>query len=299
MKTVYQSILAVIKAILMLLNAIIIPLMVLPCAILRLIPIAPLHHAMTWMIYEILIPIWIDVFTFLLKLGSHTQWHVNINGELRHGGWYFLMSNHRSWIDVLVMMSVVNRKIPMPKFFMKQELLWTLPVIGVICWLLDFPFMKRHTKAYIKKHPEQRYQDIETTRKKCEIFKTQPVTVVNYVEGTRFTPEKHQRQRSSFRYLLSPKAGGMAFTLVALEDVLHQIIDVTVYYLPEQQTLWDILCGKVDDIFIDLEVLPIPETLRGDYYKDIEFKKQFQRWLNQRWKHKDEKIHRMIKERTS
>lgn len=288
--------LAILKAILMVANAVIIPLVVLPMAVLRLIPISLWRRCLDWVIFTLLVPIWLDIFYFLLRLGCQTQWIVEIEGELNRKGWYFMMSNHRSWLDILVVMSLVNRKIPAPKFFIKQELLWQLPIIGLACWFLDFPFMKRHSKEYIKQHPEQRLEDIETTRKRCEIFKTEPVTIVNYLEGTRFTEEKHRKRNSPYQYLLSPKAGGMAFTFAALDGVLHDIIDVTVYYLPEKHNLWDVLCGRLDKIFAKIEVIPIGEELRGDYYEDKAFKKHFQNWLNERWRHKDATIRAMIEE---
>jgi len=49
-------------------------------------------------------------------------------------------------VDILVLEKVFNRKVPMLKFFIKKELLWTLPVAGWAAWLLDFPFMERYHK---------------------------------------------------------------------------------------------------------------------------------------------------------
>lgn len=280
----------------MIANIFIIPTGILLFALIRRIPIKPIQHIANWVVYQLLVPIWIDLYKVILQFGSRTQWVVTQKGELKTDGWYFLMSNHCSWLDILVLTAVTNRKIPSPKFFMKQELLWSLPIIGIGCWLLDFPFMKRHSKEYLKKHPEQRHKDIETTRKKCALFKKQPVTIINFLEGTRFTQEKHSKLQSPYQHLLPPKAGGMAFSLAAMEGVLHDMIDVTLYYHPKGQSLWDTLCGRVDKIFIDIEVLPIPDSLRGDYIQDAAFKKQFQQWLNARWQRKDEKIAQMIKD---
>ena len=132
---------------------------------------------MSYLIYDFFAPLYITINQFIIQFASHTQWTINQSGELHRKGWYFLMANHRSWADILVLQMALNRKTPMLKFFMKKELLWTLPIGGVLAWLLDFPVMQRHTKEYLKKHPDQRNKDIETTRKKCESFKTKPVTI--------------------------------------------------------------------------------------------------------------------------
>lgn len=283
-------ILGFLKSILMFLNLLVISTLVVVVGLLRLIPIQPWQKLLTPVLYDFLTPLWINTNSFLMAFGSNTQWEIHKNGELKLNGWYFLVSNHTSWADILVLQKVFNRKIPMLKFFMKRELLWTLPIGGLGCWLMDFPVMHRRSKEYIKKHPKQRSRDIETTRKACEKFKNQPVTIINFLEGTRFTSEKHQNRRSPYQHLLSPKAGGIAFTLATMEGVLHDIIDVTIIYQPKQISLWDILCNKAKKIIVHYDVIPIPPELRGDYYNDKAFKRQFQQWLNQRWKEKDELI---------
>nr|GFD59268.1 hypothetical protein [Tanacetum cinerariifolium] len=83
---------------------------------------------------------------------------------------------------------------------------------------------KRYTKAFLDKHPELKGKDLEITKEACELFKRQPVTVVNYLEGTRFTPVKHAGQASPYRYLLKPKAGGVAFVLAALGEQLDAVL---------------------------------------------------------------------------
>jgi len=58
--------------------------------------------------------------------------------------WYLVVSNHRSWVDILVLQAVFNRRIPFLKFFLKQQLIW-VPFLGLAWWALDFPFMRRHS----------------------------------------------------------------------------------------------------------------------------------------------------------
>ncbi len=90
--------------------------------------------------------------------------------------------------------------------------------------------MQRYSKAYLAKYPEKQGQDLATTRKACERYKTNPVSVFNFLEGTRFTPEKHDEQNSPFEYLLKPKAGGIAFVLDAMGEQLQGLVNVTLHY---------------------------------------------------------------------
>ena len=100
-------------------------------------------------------------------------------------GWYLVSSNHQSWVDILVLQRVFHGRIPFLKFFLKRELIW-VPVIGLAWWALDFPFMQRGGG-----HGARR-GDLEATREACEKFKRIPTSVINFVEGTRFTPAKQR-----------------------------------------------------------------------------------------------------------
>jgi 1-acyl-sn-glycerol-3-phosphate acyltransferase len=62
--------------------------------------------------------------------------------------WYLVVSNHQSWVDILVLQAVFNRRIPFLKFFLKQQLIW-VPFLGLAWWALDFPFMRRHSPEYL------------------------------------------------------------------------------------------------------------------------------------------------------
>lgn len=46
-----------------------------------------------------------------------------------------------------------NRRTPYFKFFLKKELIW-VPFLGLAWWALEYPFMKRYSKAFLEKHPE-------------------------------------------------------------------------------------------------------------------------------------------------
>ncbi len=61
-------------------------------------------------------------------------------------------------------------------------------------------------------------------------FAHNPVGIFNFAEGTRFTVGKHAQQKSPFRYLLKPKAGGIAFVLDAMGEQLKSLVNVTIHY---------------------------------------------------------------------
>ncbi len=236
---------------------------------------------------------WIDGNNAILDLTHPIEWDVRGLEGLRRDAWYLVSSNHRSWVDIVVLQRVFNRRIPFLKFFIKQPLIW-VPLLGGAWWALDFPFMRRHSAAYLAQHPEARDQDWETARRKCERFRHAPTTILNFLEGTRFRPDKHARQQSPYRYLLRPKAGGLASVLEALSDRLRTLLDVTIVYPDGRSTFWDLFSGRIRRVIVQVRQLAIPaELLGGDYRRDPEFRAAVQRWLGQVWTDKDALIGRL------
>jgi 1-acyl-sn-glycerol-3-phosphate acyltransferase len=208
--------------------------------------------------------------------------------------WYLVVSNHRSWVDILVLQSVFNRRIPFLKFFLKQQLIW-VPFLGLAWWALDFPFMRRFTSAHLAKHPEDRGKDLEATRRACEKFRQIPTSVMNFVEGTRFTPAKHAAFNSPYRHLLPPRAGGVSFVLSAMGGTLHSMLDVTIAYGGGTPTLWDLCCGRVARVIVDVRRRAIDEWhSAGDYAGDPAFRERFQAWLGGVWSDKDSLLDRLL-----
>ena len=212
----------------------------------------------------------------------------NIEGDkgLRMDEWYLVLANHQSWTDIVVLQYVLNGRIPYFRFFLKKELAW-IPVFNFAWYALDYPYMQRYSKEFLKKNPHLKGKDIETTKKSCERFKHVPVSVMNFVEGTRFTTDKHQKQASPFAHLLKPKAGGIAFVLAAMGDYLSCILDVTISYSPKAMGLWDFLCGRVTEVTVNIKKMPVTEEVKGDYFEDESFRQRFQNWVNVMWEEKD------------
>ena len=212
---------------------------------------------------------------------------------LSTGEWYLVVSNHRSWVDILVLQAVFNRRVPFLKFFLKQQLIW-VPFLGLAWWALDFPFMRRHSPEYLEKHPEKRGEDLDVTRRACEKFRLIPTSVMNFVEGTRFTERKHAAFKSPYRHLLPPRPGGTSFVLSAMGGMLHSMLDVTIAYTGRTPTFWDLCCGRLGTVTVDIRRRPIDERMAaGDYAGDPAFRARFKEWLAGLWTEKDALLDRL------
>ena len=234
---------------------------------------------------------WSEIDKAIFALCIPTQWDIRGVENLRTDTSYLAVSNHQTWVDIPALIESLNRRTPFFKFFLKKELIW-VPLLGLAWWGLDYPFMKRYSKAFLEKHPELKGKDLEITKAACELFKRQPVTVVNYLEGTRFTEAKHREQQSPYRYLLKPKAGGVAFVLAALGEQLDALLDVTIVYPGNQAPgFWALLNGSINRVIIDIQVRELdPALWDGDYENDPAFRQIVQAWVNQLWLEKDQRI---------
>ncbi len=265
-----------------------VPLMAL--AVLKLvIPLKPFRRLVTRWLMAIG-ENWIACNAWVFSLGNATKWDIRGLEGLSNKKWYFVFANHQTWVDIIVLQTALNRRIPFLKFFIKQELIW-FPFLGIAWWAMDMPFMKRYSKSYLAKHPDKKGQDLEATRKSCEKFLDTPTSVINFVEGTRFTQEKRKKRASQFENLLPPRAGGVALALTSMGGMLNAIVDITIVYPTGPANFWDMMCGEFDQVIVDIAKRPVDDWIvAGDYQKDREFRSKFHKWLTQVWQEKDEKI---------
>lgn len=237
---------------------------------------------------------WIGVNSWMMDRLTGTRLDVREDVALQADGHYLVLANHQSWVDILVLQKVFNRRIPLLRFFLKRQLFW-VPLLGLAWWALDFPFMGRYTPKQVARRPELAGRDIAATRRACEKFRAIPVAIMNFVEGTRITPVKHAKQASPYRHLLKPKSGGVAFVLDAMGDGLHAILDVSIAYPAGAPSLMDLLANRIPEVRVHVRQRPIPEEmLRGDYQNDRAFRAQFQQWMNGLWREKDEDLERLL-----
>lgn len=230
-----------------------------------------------------------------MNLTQKTEWDVQGLEGLNYNGWYLVVCNHQSWVDILVMQYLLNRRIPLLKFFIKRELI-KVPLMGFAWWALDYPFLYRHSSEYLKAHPEQAGKDFEATRKACEKFGLVPTSVMNFLEGTRFTEAKHDKQKSEYKYLLRPKSGGLALALNVLGEKFNSLLDITIVYPDGIPGFGDFLCGKVKRITVRMRTIEIPKhLLHGDYENDPVFRESMHKWVQNLWVKKDKQIQTLMK----
>jgi 1-acyl-sn-glycerol-3-phosphate acyltransferase len=236
---------------------------------------------------------WAGVNTLIAANIVDIDWDIRFDAQVSPQGQYLVACNHQSWNDIFVLMRTFGFRAPFFKFFIKQELIW-VPLLGLCWWGLDYPFMKRYTPEQLEKNPSLRGKDLETTRIACARFKNQPALILNFLEGTRFTPAKHDRQQSPYRWLLKPKSGGFAFSLSALGEKLNSLLDVTIVYPEGAKGFWDLMAGRVRRVIVEVRQLTIPhEFFVGSYETDPEFRRRFQEWIAALWAEKDKRIGEM------
>lgn len=239
---------------------------------------------------------WLSVNNWLIDhVLPNTHWDISIEDglELSMQGRYLMTCNHQSWVDTTVNQYFGLTRMPLTRFFTKWELIF-IPFVGQAFKILGFPMMKRHTKEQIAKNPALKDRDMLEARKSCEQLLSQPFTLLNYLEGTRFTPEKHAQQQSPYQNLLKPKAGGLALALNILGNDIDALVDMTIVYpdgAPGYSEFW---LGEVPRIAVNLRKIDIPAwVLAGNYEDDADFREKFQQWVDQLWTEKDQLIEKM------
>ena len=222
---------------------------------------------------------------------SHIEWLIMGAESLRKDGSYLVMANHQSWADIPVLQCVLEKHIPLLKFFLKKELLF-VPILGAAWWALDFPFMKRHSREFLEKYPGKRGEDLAETKRMCERFKHSPVSVMNFLEGTRFSPEKRDAQQSPYQRLLKPKAGGAALVISSMGGGIQELLDITLRYdYDGEVNIWKLFSGQIPAIEIHINTLPIPAHFaEKDYESDQVYRQEFKGWIDALWKEKDKKL---------
>jgi 1-acyl-sn-glycerol-3-phosphate acyltransferase len=237
---------------------------------------------------------WIGVNVLGLKAGGHMAWEVTEPADLRHDAWYVIACNHRSWVDIVIVQWLFNRRLPMLKFFLKKELFW-VPGLGLAWWALEFPFMQRYPRAVLEQRPELRRKDLDTTREACRRFRDFPVCVLNFLEGTRFSTAKRDAQASPYRHLLLPRAGGVAEVVSSLGDRLTSLLDVTILYPDGTPTFWHLISGQIPRVRVDVREVALDPAWQGrDYAEDAAFREAFQAFVRDLWTEKDRRIEAML-----
>ena len=225
-----------------------------------------------------------------------TRWTIEGVDGLRRDGRYLIISNHVSWVDIFAVLRAYHGKVAFIRFFLKKILIW-FPIAGQACWALEFPFMRRYSPEYLKQHPEKRGRDLETTRIACRRYRRIPVTILNFVEGTRFTREKHEDQESPYRHLLRPRVGGISFVVASLGEQLDAMLDVTLVYPKRDVTMWDFASNQLPWILVRARRIDVPlELVSAGITEPGSDRERFKEWVEKIWREKDEQIGRILVE---
>lgn len=232
--------------------------------------------------------IWCGITTAYVRRFCPVEWKISGITQFNPQQWYLVIANHQSWLDIVILQNFFHKKIPVLKFFIKAQLKW-VPLFGFAWWAMGCPFMKRHSKEYLEKNPHKKVEDIKATQKALKLFKSYPSTIISFIEGTRYTPEKHLHQQSPYLNLLKPKAGGIGQVISAMGQQLQPLVDVTIVYPNRNTTLWDFLCRRVHTVCLNVRQLAVPEifTASEDALQDSYTQDNFRAWINDQWASKD------------
>lgn len=269
-------------------------------SLIKLIPINSLQVTLSRMADQCA-TFWISINSLNQIIFSRCRIDSTLPKTLTKNEWYLVISNHQSWVDILVLQRLFNRKIPFLKFFLKHNLIY-VPFLGLAWWGLDFPFMKRYSKSEIAKNPSLKGKDLETTKKACKKYENKPVSIMNFVEGTRFHSSKLNSPLPialGLKHTLPPKSAGIAFVLNAMGRRLTKIINVTICYSEGIPSYWDFVCGKVHNIKVEVETIGVDELFKNKIFSDSYFnsdeqKIRFQDYLNELWQIKDYQLTKII-----
>ena len=280
----------VLSVLALVLNTVIIAASLVPPALLKLlVPVAAARRAADRAL-SALASAWVATNNaWITAVRPDARWDVQGVAALHPRGWYLVTSNHQSWVDILVLQRIFHGHVPFLKFFLKRELIW-VPVIGLAWWALDFPFMSRGSSR------GARGQDLEATRRACEKFKRIPTSVMNFLEGTRFTQAKHAEQKSRYRHLLNPQVGGLGIALATMGEQFEALLDVTIVYPHGAPSFGDLMCGRLGEVIVRVQQRNIPpELLDISAGEERAHHRRLSRWVEQQWLEKDQLIEDLLR----
>ena len=225
------------------------------------------------------------------------KWEFELPENLGTSNWYLGMSNHLSWGDIFILLFAGHRKVPLLKFFMKDELKW-IPILYLVHKTVDMPFLKRHSMKSVKKNPELRKLDMIAAQKAAKRFARNPSVAFSFAEGTRYTPKKHATQSSPYFQLLKPKIGALNIALSGMPEVSH-LLDFTIIYKTNKTSAWNFACGDMNDVKVIAKAYELPKEILARLPSDTEYKNFFQSYVNKIWEEKSRLIESTKKEQSN
>lgn len=242
--------------------------------------------------------LWVSNNSFLMWLTNRIKWDIKGADIKKIQGSCFIISNHVTWTDIVMLGHIYRGKIPITKFFLKHSLIY-IPILGQACYSLGMPFLRRYSRNELLKNPKLKMKDINATRKACLNLLEHPSSLVNFVEGTRYTPQKAAAQKSPYRHLMPPKAASLAIALGLIGEHIDCMLNTTLIYpgKHEGSIFMQMLCGRLNHVIARVEVIDketIAAHMVGDYLHDKQFKHAFTMYLRDMWQRKDEQIEALL-----
>lgn len=248
------------------------------------------YQAMIW-IYGIAV----KINDFLLFGIMKNKLHIQNPGALNKERNYLILSNHQSWADILILQSFLNKNTPPIRFIVKRELIF-MPLIGLICWAYEYPFVRRGSLKSKKETNHKTSKDMYTIRNKIDHMSSSNLSIINFVEGTRFNILKSKKFASRYKHLLNPHAGGLFHILKNYGEKLDTVLNFTIVYGCRAPFFWKFIGGRCRHILVDLQEIQKEDlmTSLGATNEEIHFN-AVSNWLKELWKEKDEKMNEMIR----
>lgn len=229
-----------------------------------LVPIAPVTALMNRLLeFVYRWAVRIDSFWMTRVIGIR----IHLKGELPDHPAPIVVCNHQTWFDIPVVQHAVTYHGPILKFLIKRQLIW-VPIIGWICYALNFPRLNRGAGD------NARQRDYAAIKAASDTLSQERGALLIFAEGTRFTQKKHAQQASPFKHLLNPRPGGLK---IALETAPAgtPVVDLTLVYRNSETNFWYGLHGACPDIDVVIRQYDSGEI--GDVRE----------WLDQRFREKD------------
>ena len=192
-------------------------------------------------------------------------------------GQYTIMANHQSHMDILMLIAFGVGKLPPLKFFLKRSLMY-VPFMGWFCYLMGYPFVDRFSKGQLRQ-ASQRTQQQQTLLRDCRALFTQPVGLVVFVEGTRFSVKKANKYR--YTHVLPPQSKGLALALSS--QASPRLLNITMAYDKPNISVWQVLSGQVRRVVVTM----VEEDVRVPNLSNQEEMKGLHVWLVDKWLQKD------------
>ncbi len=184
-----------------------------------------------------------------------------------------IIGNHQSFADAVALFALAHRhgRLGDLSYFAKDSIKYW-PGLGWGLRFVNCIFVKRNWNADRRR--------LHKTFSKITDGDL-PFWFINFVEGTRMTPEKltnagEYAKKCSMRvprHVLIPRTKGFTTTIEALKDQIGAVYDMNIGYEHSLPSLWQVMKGLVSRIHIHvrrfpIEELPLDENELSDWLKD-------------------------------